>query len=174
MPIIAQVLVERLDPGDEGSWMEGEELLDLHPDVWGVYPRIDIIHQNVLWQKDYSTVNYNHTKSVKEMIYTYGGGAKPWPQKGTGRARQGSRRAPQWVNGGKVPSPVDNSYWRVINIELSACRYTDPGARGLCTTCSPTTCGCTASPTPSASSLSRTTSTWCPTSSSPRPTQSSC
>ena len=112
MPIIAQVLVERLDPGEDGSWMEGEELLDLHPDVWGVYPRIDIIHQNVLWQKDYSTVNYNHTKSVKEMIYTYGGGAKPWPQKGTGRARQGSRRAPQWVNGGKVRSLL-----RIILIE---------------------------------------------------------
>merc|ERR1719166_215132 len=94
-----QVWVENLETGEDNDIME------LHPDVFSVYPRIDIIHQNVVWQKDYSTVNYNHTKSVKEMIYTYGGGAKPWPQKGTGRARQGSRRAPQWVNGGKVHGP---------------------------------------------------------------------
>ena len=83
----------------------GEQLLELHPDVWAVYPRVDIIHRNILWQRDYNTVNYIHTKNVQEMIYTYGGGAKPWQQKGTGRARQGSRRAPQWVQGGKVHGP---------------------------------------------------------------------
>ena len=99
-----QVLVESLRSEQE-DWKQGQELIELHPDVWAVYPRIDIIHANVVWQSKYSTVNYNHTRSVKEMIYTYGGGAKPWPQKGTGRARQGSRRAPQWVNGGKAHGP---------------------------------------------------------------------
>lgn len=96
-----QVVVESLAQDQRRA----TELMKLHPDVWAVYPRIDLIHANVVWQSKYNTVNYNHTKSVKEMIYTYGGGAKPWPQKGTGRARQGSRRAPQWVNGGKVHGP---------------------------------------------------------------------
>jgi len=80
-------------------------IMPLHPDVWAVYPRMDIIHQNLVWQQKYNVVNYNHVKNVKEMIYAYGGGAKPWRQKGTGRARQGSRRAPQWVRGGKVHGP---------------------------------------------------------------------
>jgi len=84
---------------------EKKEIIDLHPDVWSVYPRMDIIHQNLVWQSKYNVVNYNHVKGVKEMIYSYGGGAKPWQQKGTGRARQGSRRAPQWINGGKVHGP---------------------------------------------------------------------
>ena len=97
-----EVLVETLDTDQYG---DGEEILELHPDVWAVYPRIDIIHKNICWQNDYNKVNYIHTKSVQEMIYTYGGGAKPWQQKGTGRARQGSRRAPQWKNGGKVHGP---------------------------------------------------------------------
>jgi len=93
--------VENLDSRNE----EKRGIIDLHPDVWAVYPRIDIIHQNLVWQSKYNVVNYNHVKGVKEMIYSYGGGAKPWPQKGTGRARQGSRRAPQWINGGKVHGP---------------------------------------------------------------------
>jgi len=93
--------VENLDSRNE----EKRGIIELHPDVWAVYPRIDIIHQNLVWQSKYNVVNYNHVKGVKEMIYSYGGGAKPWPQKGTGRARQGSRRAPQWVNGGKVHGP---------------------------------------------------------------------
>ena len=99
-----QVLVETLDNSDSDN-SDAVDIIELHPDVWAVYPRIDIIHANLVWQSKYNVVNYNHTKSVKEMIYTYGGGAKPWPQKGTGRARQGSRRAPQWVNGGKVHGP---------------------------------------------------------------------
>ena len=94
-----QVWVESLETGED------TDIMELHPDVFSVYPRIDIIHQNVVWQSKYNVVNYTHTKSVKEMIYTYGGGAKPWRQKGTGRARQGSRRAPQWINGGKVHGP---------------------------------------------------------------------
>jgi len=80
-------------------------IMPLHPDVWAVYPRMDIIHQNLVWQQKYNVVNYNHVKNVREMIYAHGGGAKPWRQKGTGRARQGSRRAPQWVRGGKVHGP---------------------------------------------------------------------
>jgi len=84
---------------------ERKGIIDLHPEVFGVYPRIDIIHDNLEWQRKYNVVNYAHCKSVHEMIYMYGGGAKPWPQKGTGRARQGSTRAPQWVEGGKSKGP---------------------------------------------------------------------
>jgi len=93
--------VENLDSRKE----EKRGIIGLHPDVWAVYPRMDIIHDNLIWQSKYNVVNYNHVKGVREMIYSYGGGAKPWPQKGTGRARQGSRRAPQWINGGKVHGP---------------------------------------------------------------------
>jgi len=94
-----EVWVESLETGED------TDIMELHPDVFSVYPRVDIIHSNVVWQSKYNVVNYAHTKSVKEMIYTYGGGAKPWRQKGTGRARQGSRRAPQWINGAKVHGP---------------------------------------------------------------------
>lgn len=96
-----QVWVESLATRE----VELGEIMTLHPEVWAVYPRIDIIHQNLVWQQKYNVVNYNHVKNIKEMTYAYGGGAKPWPQKGTGRARQGSRRAPQWVRGGKVFGP---------------------------------------------------------------------
>jgi len=96
-----QVWVENMDTSEEVK----RDLIDLHPDVWAVYPRLDIIHANLIWQSKYNVVNYNHVKGVKEMIYQYGGGGKPWPQKGTGRARQGSIRAPQWKDGGKVKGP---------------------------------------------------------------------
>jgi len=96
-----QVWVENMDTSEEVK----TDLIDLHPDVWAVYPRLDIIHANLIWQSKYNVVNYNHVKGVKEMIYQYGGGGKPWPQKGTGRARQGSIRAPQWKDGGKVKGP---------------------------------------------------------------------
>lgn len=96
-----QVWVESLATKE----VELSSIMSLHPEVWAVYPRIDIIHQNIVWQQKYNVVNYNHVKNVKEMTYAYGGGAKPWPQKGTGRARQGSRRAPQWIRGGKAFGP---------------------------------------------------------------------
>ena len=61
-----------------------KSIMSLHPEVWAVYPRMDLIHRNMVWQEKYNVVNYNHVKNVKEMIYAYGGGAKPWRQKGTG------------------------------------------------------------------------------------------
>jgi len=87
--------------------VEGDRLglKALHQDVFAVYPRVDIIHQNVKWQRTYNKIDYNHVLNVKEMIAKYGGGGKPWPQKGTGRARHGSIRSPQWVDGGKVFGP---------------------------------------------------------------------
>ncbi|XP_017877957.1 39S ribosomal protein L4, mitochondrial [Ceratina calcarata] len=77
-------------------------LVQLHPTVYGAAPRIDIIHQNVQWQRMYRWVCYAHTKTRAEVR---GGGRKPWPQKGTGRARHGSIRSPLWRGGGVIHGP---------------------------------------------------------------------
>jgi len=87
----------------------------LHQDVFAVYPRVDIIHQNIVWQQKYNRIDHNHVKNVKEMIHWHGGGGKPWQQKGTGRARHGSTRSPQWKNGGKVFGPkAPKSYYYML------------------------------------------------------------
>jgi large subunit ribosomal protein L4 len=54
-------------------------IIELHPEVFAVNPRIDLIHDNVRWQFLYRFVSYAHTKSRFEVR---GGGRKPWPQKG--------------------------------------------------------------------------------------------
>lgn len=74
----------------------------LDPDVFAVNPRIDIIQKNVQWQKLYRFVSFAHTKVRSEVR---GGGRKPWPQKGMGRARHGSIRSPLWKGGGVVHGP---------------------------------------------------------------------
>jgi len=96
-----QIWLENLDTVEEQKL----DILDLHPDVFAVYPRIDFIHENVVWQNKYKDVNYAHVKNRYEMISRYGGGKRPWPLKGTGRARHGSIRGPQWHNGGKAHGP---------------------------------------------------------------------
>lgn len=77
-------------------------LRELHPDVFAAPPRIDIIHQNVKWQRNYRFVSFAHTK---ERFEVRGGGKKPWPQKGLGRARHGSIRSPLWRGGGTIHGP---------------------------------------------------------------------
>ncbi|KAJ9590791.1 hypothetical protein L9F63_016177, partial [Diploptera punctata] len=77
-------------------------IIDLHPDVFGSQPRIDLLQQNVEWQKKFKKVRYDHTKTRAEVR---GGGRKPWPQKGTGRARHGSIRSPLWKGGGVAHGP---------------------------------------------------------------------
>lgn len=69
--------------------------------------RIDILHEVVRWQRAKARQGTHKTKDRSEVS---GGGKKPWPQKGSGRARQGSRRAPQWRGGGTVHGPVPRSY----------------------------------------------------------------
>lgn len=72
-------------------WIEGMETVDiqrkgimeLHPSVFATTPRIDIIHQNVVWQKKYQWVRFDQTRNRAEMP---GGGRKPWPQKGNVKA----------------------------------------------------------------------------------------
>ncbi|XP_076253388.1 mitochondrial ribosomal protein L4 [Rhynchophorus ferrugineus] len=93
-----QVWLESLDTIDERKL----SILELHPDVFAANPRIDIIHQNVKWQRLYRYVSYAHTKSRFEVR---GGGKKPWPQKGLGRARHGSIRSPLFKGGGVIHGP---------------------------------------------------------------------
>ncbi|XP_071519980.1 large ribosomal subunit protein uL4m [Panulirus ornatus] len=77
-------------------------LMHLHPRIFAACPRLDIIHENVVWQRKYRMVNTAHTKLRSEVR---GGGKKPYPQKGTGRARHGSIRSPLWVGGGVCHGP---------------------------------------------------------------------
>ncbi|CAG4972100.1 unnamed protein product [Parnassius apollo] len=77
-------------------------LFELHPLVYAAVPRIDIIHRNVVWQKKYRWVSWAQTKTRAEVR---GGGRKPWPQKGLGRARHGSIRSPLWRGGGIAHGP---------------------------------------------------------------------
>lgn len=93
-----QVWVENIDTIDEQKL----GIIELHPNVFATNPRIDIVHQNVKWQKLYRFVNYAHTKVRSEVR---GGGRKPWPQKGMGRARHSSIRSPLWRGGGVVHGP---------------------------------------------------------------------
>lgn len=77
-------------------------LIHLHPAIFGGKPRIDILHTNVRWQRLYRYVSYAHTKTRAEVR---GGGKKPWPQKGLGRARHGSIRSPLFRGGGVCHGP---------------------------------------------------------------------
>uniref|UniRef100_A0A2K5IS81 Large ribosomal subunit protein uL4m n=1 Tax=Colobus angolensis palliatus TaxID=336983 RepID=A0A2K5IS81_COLAP len=69
-----------------GFEQERVGLADLHPDVFATAPRLDILHQVAMWQKNFKRISYAKTKTRAEVR---GGGRKPWPQKGTGRARHG-------------------------------------------------------------------------------------
>ena len=81
---------------------------DLSDDVFGIEPNIPVIHQVVVCQDACLRQGTHSTKNRHEVS---GGGRKPWRQKGTGRARQGSIRAAQWTGGGVVfgPTPRDHS-----------------------------------------------------------------
>nr|CAG4647434.1 EOG090X0EDZ [Megafenestra aurita]SVE92674.1 EOG090X0EDZ [Megafenestra aurita] len=93
-----QVWISNMDTVEE----EKLGLIDLHPEVFAERPRVDIIHENVRWQQLYRYVSYAHTKTREEVR---GGGKKPRPQKGSGRARHGSIRSPIWKGGGVVHGP---------------------------------------------------------------------
>ncbi|XP_037025342.1 39S ribosomal protein L4, mitochondrial [Bradysia coprophila] len=77
-------------------------LMDLHPEVFAAMPRIDLIHQNFHWQRMYRFVSMASSQNRMERS---GGGRKPWPQKGLGKARHGSIRSPLWRGGGRAHGP---------------------------------------------------------------------
>ena len=89
----------------------GEKLseLELSDAVYGIEPNIPVMHQCVRYLMARDRQGTHDTKGRSEVR---GGGRKPWRQKGTGRARQGSIRAPQWRGGGVVfgPTPRDHSF----------------------------------------------------------------
>jgi len=81
--------------------------LSLPEPIFGRELNVPLIHQVVVAQQAAARQGTHSTKTRGEVS---GGGAKPWRQKGTGRARQGSRRAPQWAGGGIVHGPKPRSY----------------------------------------------------------------
>ncbi len=81
--------------------------LELDETVWGIEPNIGVMHQALVMQLANARQGTSDTKTRAEVR---GGGRKPWRQKGTGRARQGSIRAPHWIGGGVVFGPHPRSY----------------------------------------------------------------
>ncbi len=93
MPKIALLNQDGTEAGD----------LELNESVFGIEPNNHVIHEAVVMQRAAKRQG-NH--AVKNRTQVRGGGRKPWRQKGTGRARQGSIRAPHWVGGGVVFGPT--------------------------------------------------------------------
>lgn len=93
-----QAWVENLDMVEEVKL----GMIDLHPLIFAASPRIDLLHQNIRWQTLYRKVQWEKVNTRAEMR---GGGRKPWPQKGSGRARHGSIRSPLWYKGGIAHGP---------------------------------------------------------------------
>ena len=81
--------------------------VELSEAVFGIEPHVHVLHEAVLMQQ--ASLRQG-THKVKGRSEVRGGGRKPWKQKGTGRARQGSIRAPQWKGGGTVFGPTPRSY----------------------------------------------------------------
>ena len=81
--------------------------IELADSVFGIEPNRSVLHDAVVMQQ---ASQRQGTHDVKNRSEVRGGGRKPWKQKGTGRARQGSIRSPQWVGGGVVFGPTPRSY----------------------------------------------------------------
>ena len=94
--------------------MEGNEVgsMELNDAVFGVEVNEHLVHMAVVQQL---ANNRQGTQKAKTRSEVSGGGRKPWRQKGTGHARQGSTRAPQWTGGGVVFAPVPRDYSFKIN-----------------------------------------------------------
>jgi len=89
--------------------IEGKKLreVELPPAIFEAPINVDLMHQAYVRQMANARLGTHETKVRGEVA---GGGAKPYKQKGTGRARQGSRRAAQWVGGGRIHTPHPRSY----------------------------------------------------------------
>ena len=94
--------------------IEGKKVSDieLNENVFGIKPNEKIVHIALV---NYMANQRQGTASTKTRAEVSGGGRKPWKQKGTGRARQGSIRAPQWIKGGIALGPKPRSYRYTIN-----------------------------------------------------------
>src|SRR5512136_3352545 len=89
--------------------MEGQKVrtVELPAKIFEAPINVDLMHQAYVRQMANARLGTHSTKTRSEVS---GGGKKPWKQKGTGRARQGSTRAAQWVGGGKVHTPHPRDY----------------------------------------------------------------
>ncbi len=95
--------------------LKGEKIKDikLNDDVWGITPNDQVIYEHINLTMANARQGSHKVKTRSEVS---GGGRKPWRQKGTGNARQGSTRAPHWVGGGVVFGPSsDRNYTKKMN-----------------------------------------------------------
>ena len=94
--------------------MAGAEVgtVELNDAIFGIEPNESVVHEVV---KNHLANCRQGTQSALTRAEVSGGGKKPWRQKGTGHARQGSTRAPQWTHGGIVFAPKPRSYSYVLN-----------------------------------------------------------
>ena len=86
--------------------------VELKSEIFGIEPNMHVVHEVV---KNHLANCRQGTQSALTRAEVSGGGKKPWRQKGTGHARQGSTRAPQWTHGGIVFAPKPRSYSYVLN-----------------------------------------------------------
>ena len=95
--------------------MQGSEVgtMELNDNVFGVEYKEAVIHQAIVTRL---ANERQGTKSTLTRSEVRGGGIKPWRQKGTGRARQGSIRAPQWIKGGVVFAPKSRDFSKKMNV----------------------------------------------------------
>ena len=94
--------------------IEGKKVSDieLKDEIFGIIPNENVVHSVLV---NYLANQRQGTQSTKTRSEVSGGGKKPWRQKGTGRARQGSIRAPQWIKGGIALGPKPRSYKYRVN-----------------------------------------------------------
>lgn len=94
--------------------VEGKKVssIDLKEEIFGIEPNEAVVHSVLV---NYLANQRHGTQSTKTRAEVRGGGKKPWRQKGTGRARQGSIRAPQWIKGGIALGPKPRSYKYRVN-----------------------------------------------------------
>ncbi len=88
---------------------------ELNDAVWGITPNVSAMHTVVV---NYLANQRQGTQSTLTRTEVSGGGRKPWRQKGTGHARQGSTRSPQWTHGGVALGPKPRSYRYTVNKKL--------------------------------------------------------
>lgn len=97
--------------------MKGEKVktVELPAEIFEAQVNVDLMHQAYIQQMANARLGTHSTKTRSEVS---GGGRKPWKQKGTGRARQGSTRAPQWVHGGKIHTPHPHKYTQHMPLKM--------------------------------------------------------
>jgi large subunit ribosomal protein L4 len=94
--------------------------IELREDIFGIVPNIPVMHQALVRQLANARLGTHKTKTRGEVR---GGGRKPWRQKGTGRARHGSIRAPQWKGGGVAHGPRPRSYRKKMPRKMRMLAY---------------------------------------------------